>query len=139
MKRKLPFAMIPLVILLGVVLLGGDDAPVAGTAALSQESPPAGASGMRLYVDPDTGEFLEAPLAGESIEMSAEEMAPFFSTSQSGLVAEDAPGGGKMVNLKGRFQQAFTARIDEAGKVVYECERADDAAASDSVDEKEGR
>jgi hypothetical protein len=139
MKRKLPFVMIPLVVLLGAAVLGGDGAPVAGSRAISQESIPAGASGMRLYVDPATGEFLEEPLEGESVQMSAEEMAPFFSTSEVGLVEEEAPGGGVMINLKGRFQQAFTARIDETGAVVYDCDRADHAEESDSQVEKEGR
>jgi hypothetical protein len=139
MKRKLPLAMVPLVVLLGVALLGGDHAPVAGTAAISQESGPAGAAGMRLYFDPNTGELLEEPLESESVQMSAEKMAPYFNTSEAGLVEVDAPGGGKMIDLRGRFQQAFTARIDETGTVVYNCDRADHAAESESQVEKEGR
>jgi hypothetical protein len=114
MKRKLPLAMVPLVVLLGVALLGGDH-------------------------DPNTGELLEEPLESESVQMSAEKMAPYFNTSEAGLVEVDAPGGGKMIDLRGRFQQAFTARIDETGTVVYNCDRADHAAESESQVEKEGR
>jgi hypothetical protein len=138
MKRKLPLAIIPLAVLLAVVLVLRNDAPVASTAAMSSESHLVGASGMRLYVDPNTGEFLEAPPEGVQVQMSQEEMAP-FSTSESGLFEEDAPGGGKMVNLRGRFQEAFTARVDQSGAVTYECSRRDDAGAKDSGSEKEGK
>ncbi len=136
MKRKLPLAIVPLVVLLAVVLLNQNDAPVAGTAAVSSENQLAGASGMRLYVDPKTGEFLEAPPEGAEVQMSQEAMEP-FSTSPVGLFQEDAPGGGKMVNLRGRFRQAFTAAIDESGAVVFDCGHPDRLNEKNSHSEKE--
>lgn len=136
MKRKLPLAIVPLVVLLAVVLLNRNDAPVAGTAAISSQSQPGGASGMRLYIDPKTGELLEAPPQGAEVQMSQEAMEP-FSTSPVGLVQENAPGGGKMVNLRGRFQQAFTAAIDESGAVVFDCGHPDRLNEKDSDSEKE--
>lgn len=134
MKRRLPLAIIPLLALLALVLR--NDGSVADTAAVSSESNPAGTSAMRVYVDPTTGEFLQAPPPGAHVQMSEEQMAP-FSTSASGLIEEDAPGGGKMVNLKGRFQQGFTARIDQSGAVVYECGHSDHPKTEDSKSEKE--
>jgi hypothetical protein len=46
-----------------------------------------------------------------------------LSTSSEGLVEEKSPvaGGGVMVNLQGRFQNAMTIAVDENGTVAAPC------------------
>lgn len=90
----------------------------AGTAATKRPSGPAGAeersAGMRVYIDPVTGEFAEPP-AGAAHAPSAAS-----STSDAGLVEipSPVPGGGVMVDLQGRFRRPLVATIDADGKMT---------------------
>lgn len=65
--------------------------------------------GMRVYVDPETGEFVDPPSIkqGDSAQ----------STSAVDLVEEQSqvPGGGVMVDLKGRFQSPLVINRDAQG------------------------
>ena len=74
-----------------------------------------GASGFRAYVDPETGELIEPP-DDAPVE---EPPAAAFSTSHEGLVETPSPvpGGGVMVDLKGRFRSPLTATVGADGKV----------------------
>ena len=69
-------------------------------------SPPAGSSGMKVYIDPETGEFLDSPPERLPAEIQrADEEA--ISTSSEGLEIRevDKPGGGFMIDLKGRSEE----------------------------------
>jgi len=71
---------------------------------------------LRAYIDPETGEFITTH---ERKTPVAKEMAlPALSTSQEGIEERRSPvpGGGTMVDLKGRFQNPLTATLDENGK-----------------------
>jgi hypothetical protein len=72
---------------------------------------------MRVYVDPETGEFTVPPKEARAAEAPAPEAA--FSTSHEGLVVipSPVPGGGVMVDLKGRFRSPLTATLGADGKV----------------------
>lgn len=62
-------------------------------------APAAVQGGMRVHVDPETGEFLDKPPA--KIQPQTEQnRAPAVQP----LEERDAPGGGKMVDLEGRYK-----------------------------------
>ena len=96
--------------------IGSELAPSSTTIAKGHGGPVAdaqqGSSGLRVYIDPLTGEFgvppqLEAPYAHA------------YSTSQEGLVETPSPvpGGGVMVDLQGRFLSPLTATVGADGKI----------------------
>lgn len=137
MRRRFPLFVIPFAMLLVLSLLSQNETPVAGTAALGSEAAPVGAAGMRLYVDPDTREFVEAPSEPIIIEMAQDGLSP-YSTSSEGLVEVDAPGGGKMVDLRGRFRMAYTATVDESGVVHAGCGHSHTTESERTDSGKEG-
>jgi hypothetical protein len=85
--------------------------PEGGPAAAD----PQGSTGLRVCVDPETGEFTVPP----SDVRAAEQSAAAFSTSHEGLVetSSPGPGGGVMVDLEGRFRSPLTATVGTDGKL----------------------
>jgi hypothetical protein len=85
-------------------------------------SPPEGSSGMKVYIDPETGEFLDSPHEKLPSEMP-EAAKEAISTSDEGLEERkvDKPGGGVMIDLKGRFRQHQTATQDDDGNISIRC------------------
>lgn len=84
-------------------------------------SAPSGTSGMRIHIDPQTGQLTrEAPAAVPPQLSPREENA--FSTSHQGLVEtlSPVPGGGVIVDLQGRFQSPLSATVDPTGKVTIQ-------------------
>lgn len=133
MKRKLPFAVIPLLLLLAAVLAFQHDAPV-NVAGEDQHNGAAKSPGMMLYVDPDTGEFVEASSGSYPVEVAYDDA---LSNDDWGLAEEAAPkGGGTMMNLQGRFMSTYTATVDESGVMKAECDLHPHIDATDS--QKEG-
>lgn len=95
----------------------------SGTAAAKADggqaaATPQGSPGMRVYVDPETGEFTVPPTEARAVEAPAPEAAT--STSHEGLVEvrSPVPGGGFMVDLQGRFRSPLTATLGADGKVM---------------------
>ena len=90
---------------IGLALVGR--LAVAGDAP----APPAASSGMRVYVDPKTGEPTAPP------PNAAVESAPAVQQrSGEGLVEEPAPGGGVMMDLKGRFKTPLAVTVGPDGR-----------------------
>lgn len=81
---------------------------------------------QRVTIDPETGDFVDSPPPGGS----RSSVAPFLSTSQEGLeqVFSPVPGGGVMVDLKGRFRQVMKATIGPDGRARVYCEPSTAAA-----------
>ncbi len=78
---------------------------------------PQGSPGLRVYVDPVTGEFgAPPPWAARPDEALAPQAA--YSTSHEGLVETPSPvpGGGVMVDLQGRFRNPVTLMLDADGR-----------------------
>jgi hypothetical protein len=76
---------------------------------------------LTVYIDPETGEFITP----EEAEAPPEERltpSAAYSTSHEGLEERPSPvpGGGTMVDLKGRFQSPLTATIDSNGDIKIE-------------------
>ena len=74
---------------------------------------------LKVYIDPETGEFTTPPAKGAPTARTTAPPAA-FSTSHEGLEERPAPGGGTMVDLKGRFRTPLTATIDGNGKTKIE-------------------
>lgn len=74
--------------------------------------------GMSVYIDPQTGEFIPEPKQGQKALEITPEMQNATSTSSEGLVEEKSPvpGGGVMIDLKGRFQSPLIITQDPTGK-----------------------
>ena len=80
---------------------------------------PSGASGMVIYIDPQTGAILKEPAPGTVPLQLTPELQNALSTSDQGLVEvpSTVPGGGVKVDLQGRFQSPLFATTDANGKV----------------------
>jgi hypothetical protein len=76
---------------------------------------------FRAYIDPETGEFI-TPEEAEVLPEKKLIPPAAYSTSQEGLEERPSsvPGGGIMVDLKGRFQSPLTATIDSSGGIKIE-------------------
>lgn len=84
-------------------------------------APPGTTTAQRATIDPETGEFVstpehETPAASESIQPSA------FSIRSETMEEESSPvpGGGVMIDLKGRFKSPVRATIEASGKTTIE-------------------
>ncbi len=87
--------------------------------AEKRDSNPAGAGGMTIHIDPQTGRLTTKPAGALPIQLSPAE-ANAFSTSHQGLVEtlSPRPGGGTIIDLQGRFQSPLVGTIDAEGKIM---------------------
>ncbi|MBI3250112.1 MAG: hypothetical protein HYZ50_26760 [Deltaproteobacteria bacterium] len=94
--------------------------------AAVQGTPAQPAAGMKVYVDPQTGEVVEPP-AQEPPQSELDAGAAATSTSSAGLVPEPSPvpGGGTLIHLQGRFQSPVVATQGSDGKVKIEHQAPD--------------
>jgi hypothetical protein len=85
-------------------------------------SPPAKSSGLKVYIDPETGEFLDSPPEKMPAEIQrTDEEAISTSIEELEQREVDLPGGGVMMDLKGRFHQYQTATKDADGNITIRC------------------
>ena len=110
--------------LLALPVVAGGDRLQQGPAAPDPATMPAFAAGQILNLDP-SGKFTPAQHASD-VQVLLGDAA---SQSQEGLVQENSPvkGGGVMVNLQGRFQNAMTMSIDANGQTSAPCVPAAEA------------
>lgn len=138
MKRKLPFFLVPVAALLVLTFVfravEQPSATVTGTSGVETSV----AAGMKLYVDPATKQITDSPIAQPTAD-GMESLQSLFNTSHVGLVEVEGPvGGGKMVDLKGRFQHAYTATIDASGSLSAGCGAHLPEDTSEAAGEREG-
>jgi hypothetical protein len=88
----------------------------AGHAGVAPAPAPVVRDGMGAHVDPRTGRFRPD---GPALPLPATAALPGPAT------VEDAPGGGKMVRLRGRFIRAATSHVDPDGSEHADCVTAD--------------
>jgi hypothetical protein len=79
-------------------------------------------SGYSVHIDAATGEFREAAPATATAAEVDPAVEAALSRSTEGLVEVDAPGGGKMVDLQGRFQHTYVATMGDDGVLTVECD-----------------
>jgi hypothetical protein len=70
------------------------EAPASGSVSRPPEA-------FRVYRDPSTGQFREPPAGAAPM--------PGPAVAPSSLSEEDAPGGGRMIRLRGAFRSHFVA------------------------------
>lgn len=94
--------------------------PVAAPARIARPEPStvAGAMGMRIFRDPETG-GISPPNAAESavLEMDSN------SEDMAGLTQVTLPDGSIMVDLQGRFQESMVMQIAPNGQRTVSCGR----------------
>jgi len=80
---------------------------------------PGSASGMTIYIDPQTGATLKERAPGTVPLQLSPQLQNALGTSHQGLVETPSavPGGGVKVDLQGRFQSPLFVTIDANGKV----------------------
>ena len=89
-------------------------APAAASAATATPPTAPAASGLRVYRDPVTGAFTEAPPPGP---VPAPQLAA-PSAPPPALAVTSAPGGGKMINLQGTLRSEVKATRGARGADV---------------------
>jgi len=116
-------------LVLSAALTSYTDAPFTSEAA-NLAVAPAMDVGMRIHIDPVTGELLDhPPQPGTKFPLETDAL----NTSTVGLVEEDSPVSGKMVNLQGRFQHNYTATVDAAGSLNANCDLPE---STDTINKK---
>ncbi len=87
---------------------------------------PQGAPGMRVYIDPETGQFGVPPPEAAPPEAGPEAALQLQSLSTPSEELVEVPGttdaGGFTVELNGQFQMDLTVTPDADGKISIRCE-----------------
>lgn len=83
---------------------------------------PSGQDGLRVYIDPETGEILDEipPEARERIERRAREQYP-LNYSHEGLESVTLPDGSVRLDLQGRFRSFQSVRRNDDGTLEHLC------------------
>ncbi|MFH1754902.1 MAG: hypothetical protein ABIA59_04290 [Candidatus Latescibacterota bacterium] len=137
MKRKATWGLSVLVMLLAACWVFTAQVPGAGKVNPRTQALDPGTAGMRVYIDPATGEFLQEP-PQPVISDAGKDINDPFSTSTEGLKQVPAPvGGGVMVDLQGRFRQIVSAAVDDSGAVTTRCDRHESEESTTSHSGKE--
>ena len=94
------------------------------------ESVPRTDAGFVIHVDPQTGDLVADP----AVVDAPVTIDDALNQSSEGLEQVPAPvGGGRMVDLQGRFQNTYVATVDDEGNLEAECLDTDaDEAVSDA-------
>jgi len=80
-----------------------------------------GSAGQVAHIDPKTGKFVAAPTAPQPEAGIMERAATQMSFEGLEEVQSPVPGGGVIVDLKGRFRIPLVATVDENGQVTVDC------------------
>jgi hypothetical protein len=83
-------------------------------------------SGMRVYVDPETGRLVSAPVTAEQRAAAASDAV--FSQDASKAVEAVAADGSKMYLLNGEFELALGVQLGTDGERHFGCSDAAHAA-----------
>ena len=77
-----------------------------------------------VTIDPDTGDFIDPPAAEQPARGQVAPLASALSSYHGDLVVvpSPTPGGGLMVDLRGRFQQVMKATIRPDGPPAVHCD-----------------
>jgi hypothetical protein len=89
-----------------------------GVAVKSNDVTSAGTAGMRVYIDPETGEVTGDVPQNAAIELNAA-MENALRHDDEGLVGEKHANGAMSLNLQERYADVSVVRIDENGKMIF--------------------
>jgi hypothetical protein len=118
MKRKLPLIIVTIAALTAAgVKIANDPAE----DAMPMQTPPQPA-GYVIHIDPATGQLTD-PAPGTAPLVIDPGLQNALSTSGDGLVEvpSEAPGGGTMVDLQGRFQSTMVSTVGKNGTLQAPC------------------
>jgi len=92
---------------------------IAGGAAMAGDESVQGAAGMKVYVDPSTGQITHTPPPNAATMSLSPAEQNAFSRSDQGLVQipNAGPAGGVKVDLQGRFQSPLIATVGPDGRL----------------------
>jgi hypothetical protein len=105
------------------VTLAGTAAADQGAAEKAQPENVQAEAGMRVYVDPETGQLTSTPVTPE--QRAQAESSEAFRQDDTGLRVVHMPDGSSMMDLQGRFEQATAAQVTAEGKLQTYCSDAD--------------
>lgn len=92
--------------------------PAPGDSEASEITIPLGFGGLRIVVDPQTGEVISEPSAEMRLDLVMDqELLRRMDTSHEDLVEQAGPRGGVMLNLQGRFMSPLVAVVGPDGSV----------------------
>jgi hypothetical protein len=103
-------------------------ATAVAVPARADETASSGA-GMRVYVDPKTGEILENPPADARARERASEAPSTAPADDADVVVEPAPGGGVMVDVGDRQQHEMQVTVGADGAPKTRCLQQPDGAS----------
>ena len=95
----------------------------ATTSAADDASANQSSAAMRMYRDPQTGQ-LGAPPPGALGSGSVTVSEAAQPSAAQELTSEPLPGGGRKVDLHGRFMAAVQRHADGSGTATHECVQA---------------
>jgi hypothetical protein len=100
-----------------------ENAATEQNASPAQPSP-VQASGLRVFIDPETGQLVSQPIT-EAQKKAVEAVDPSFRQDDEGLQIVYFADGSSMMDLQGRFQQATVAEAQPDGSLRTYCDDAD--------------
>lgn len=113
-----------------------DAAPAAVEPDVSAGSNDPNHAGYWVQIDSQTGRIVAPTEAPETMHYPTD-LQNALSTSSEGLEEVEAPsGGGKMVNLQGRFQHTYGATVGEDGVLKAACDLPQSNAETSSDEEE---
>lgn len=103
----------------------------AVTSENSEAAPAPAMSGLRVTIDPETGQMVVPPPADRRKMALSPAMQNAFSQSDEGLPTVVLPDGTVMVNLQGRFRNLLFATVDAEGQLKVGHEVPEEIEVSD--------
>ena len=94
---------------------------LVGGVVTSSQADVLAEGGMRVYIDPHTGQLTKPPADAAPAE-AVRTGADALSTSDVGLVEKPSPmpGGGTMIDLQGRFHTPLAVTVRPDGTLVIQ-------------------
>ncbi|HSO17951.1 MAG TPA: hypothetical protein VLT88_00750, partial [Desulfosarcina sp.] len=69
---------------------------------------------QKAHVDPDTGELVPRPFPNQAVPVESGQLSTLGTTDEAvEIVPSPVPGGGVMIDLKGRFHNPVSATMDD--------------------------
>jgi len=109
------------------VLSPGSSADSGAVAIESGSTGAPGTAGLRVYLDPETGD-VGAPPENSTVVQLNDELQNALRQDEVGLQFVTHPDGAVSVDLQGRYESASYVRVDANGKRVY-CDNDAEAVA----------
>ena len=111
-------------LLFGALLSASAVTVVAADDTSRQAKPAQAESGLRAYVDPETGQLTSQPVTAEQ-KRASEAVDPTFRQDDEGLQIVYFEDGSSMMDLQGRFEQATVVEVQSDASLRTYCSDAD--------------